>query len=267
MRLGVFWGIAGALLVAGSALAQTGAAKPEAAQPGTVDQEREANLLNGFYESQGAHFRVLFEGPADVTIATRALDILDAAYGRVGSELGTFPDGVLTVVLYTKEQFRDITRSPEWAAGSYSNDGRIRVPVRGALDNPRELERVLNHEFTHALVHAIAPKGVPTWLNEGLAIAFEPEGAAWAQTELAKTTSRLTLPRLASGFGQLSTAEARLAYAQSAVLVRSLLDLGGAPTLVSLLQDLARGESFPASFEARFLMPYDTFTSNLEASR
>ena len=262
MRLGPFLGIAAAILVAASALAQT-----PAARPGIVDQEREATLLNGFYESQGAHFRVLFEGPADVMIATRALDILDAAYGRVGSELGTFPDGVLTVVLYTKEQFRDITRSPDWAAGSYSNDGRIRVPVRGALDNPRELERVLNHEFTHALIATIAPKGVPTWLNEGLAVAFEPEGAAWAQTELAKTTSRLPLDRLASGFGKFSTDEARLAYAQSAVLVRALLDLGGAPTLVSLLQDLAHGQSFPASFEARFLLPYDTFTSNLEASR
>jgi hypothetical protein len=210
---------------------------------------------------------VLFEGPADVAIATRALDILDTAYGRVGSELGTFPDGVLTVVLYTKEQFRDITRSPEWAAGSYSNDGRIRVPVRGALDNPRELERVLMHEYTHALVPEIAPRGVPTWLNEGLAIAFEPEGAAWADAELAKTPTRLSLDRIASGFGRFSTADARVAYAQSAVLVRMLLDLGGAPTLVTLLQDLAGGQSFQAAFEARFLRPYDTFAANVEAGR
>ncbi len=41
------------------------------------------------------------------------------------------------------------------------------------MKNPREFERVLTHEFTHALVRSIAPRGVPQWLNEGLAMNFE----------------------------------------------------------------------------------------------
>jgi hypothetical protein len=202
-----------------------------------------------------------------VEIATRALDILDAAYARVGTALSTFPDDVITVVLYTQEQFRDITRAPQWAAGSYSYDGRIRVPVRGALRSVAEFERVLNHEYTHALVQAIAPRGVPTWLNEGLAIAFEPDGGAWAEAQLAKSDARLPLKRLAGGFGGLSTTEARTAYAQSAALVRALMDQGGAPAVVLLLQDLARGETFAAAFENRFLMSYDAFMTSLEAGR
>ena len=258
MRL-VAAALAIAMISTASAFAQSAAARRSA------DAQREAELLNGFYQSQGAHFTVLFEGPADVEIATRALDILDAAYARVGSALGTFPDGVITVVLFTQQQFRDITRSPEWAAGSY--DGRIRVPVRGALGNARELERVLTHEFTHALVQAIAPRGVPTWLNEGLAIAFEPDEGAWAETELAKSGARLPLQRLVRGFGGLSTTEARTAYAQSAALVRTLLGQGGPTSVVALLEDLASGETFPAAFEARFFMPYDAFVANLEAGR
>ena len=226
---------------------------------------REAELHNGFYQSQGAHFTVLFEGPADERLAARALEILEAAYWRVGTALSTYPERVIPVVLYTQEQFRDITRSPQWAAGAY--DGRIRIPVRGALGNERELERVLAHEFTHALVQSVAPKGVPTWLNEGLAVMFEPEGESWSDSQLSSSDTRLTLEQLAKGFGGLSTADARIAYAQSAAVVRALLDQGGPPVVVTILQDLARGDTFAAALERRLAMPFDAFIASLEASR
>ena len=130
----------------------------------------------GFFQTQGNHFTVLFEGPADEALAGRAIEILEEAYFRVGTALFTFPERPITVVLYTEQQFRDVTRSPEWAAAAY--DGRIRVPVRGALERSAELQRVLTHEFTHALIATIAPRGVPTWLNEGLAMMFEQIGRA-----------------------------------------------------------------------------------------
>src|SRR5690242_21602302 len=60
-----------------------------------------------------------------------------------------------------------------WAAGAY--DGTIRVPIRGALDHPDELDRVLAHEFAHALIRSLAARNVPAWLNEGLATALRSE--------------------------------------------------------------------------------------------
>jgi tetratricopeptide (TPR) repeat protein len=221
----------------------------------------EASLHSNFFQSQGAHFTVLFEGPADEEVARRALDLLETAYWRVGTAMYTFPEQVITVVLYTQEQFRDITRSPDWAAAVY--DGRIRVPMRGALQKPEELERVLAHEFTHALVRSIAPRGVPTWLNEGLAVVFEPEGRTWAQGQLSKTKMRLTSDTLTGSFAGLSGAKARVAYAQSAVAVDKLIELSGTAAVVALLQDLAHGEGFPAAFERRILMPFDTFVTGL----
>ena len=41
----------------------------------------------GFFQSQSAHFTVLFEGPADEEMARRALDFLEDAYWRVGTAL------------------------------------------------------------------------------------------------------------------------------------------------------------------------------------
>ena len=82
------------------------------------------------------------------------------------------------VVLYTREQFRDITRSPEWAAAAY--DGIIRVPMRGAGEKGEDLDRVLAHEFSHALIRSLATRNLPTWLNEGLASVLESDDLDWA---------------------------------------------------------------------------------------
>jgi len=222
---------------------------------------RESAVHDAFFASRGAHFTVLFEGPADEGLASRAVDILEAAYWRVATALAIYPEDQITVVLYTQEQFRDITRSPQWAAAAY--DGRIRIPVRGTTADSGELERVLVHEFTHALVQSVAPRGVPTWLHEGLAVAFEPDGEAWAVAQLAGVPDRLPLSRLTGSFAPLSATEARLAYAQSAGLVRAMMDRGGALAIGGLLQDVARGDPLQAAFERQYLMSFDAFVDGL----
>ncbi len=220
---------------------------------------RDAEVHSGFYASPGAHFTVLFEGPGDEELARRALDLLEAAYWRITTALSTFPDRTVTVILYTEEQFRDITRSPDWAAAAY--DGRIRLPVRGVGTNVRELERVLAHELAHALIQAIAPRGVPTWLHEGLAVTFEGGGAEWADEELARSSTRLSLERLARPFAGLNRADARVAYAQSAAAARMLLDEAGPAAVVAMLQDMAGGEPFAVALERRLFLSYESFVA------
>ncbi len=222
------------------------------------DRERNQEFLT----QQSGHFTVRFEGPADEDAARRALDVLEAGYWRIGSALSLFPTQPITVILHTAEEFRDVTRSPDWAAGLY--DGWIRVPMRGALNNPEEMERVMVHELAHAFVRSIAPRGVPTWLNEGLAVLFEPDGLGWSQRQLGATNGRLALEGLSNGFGNLPGMRARLAYAQSALAVDRLIALGGPATLVTILRDGARGEPFAAAFEQRLLMSFSAFSAELE---
>ncbi len=227
---------------------------------------QEPSLERGFFQSQSAHFVVLFEGPADDELARRAVELLESAYWRIGTALYTFPDGVITVVLYTEQQFRDTTRSPSWAAAAY--DGRIRIPMRGALDQaPRELERVLTHELTHVIIRAIAPRAVPTWLNEGLAVMFEPDGSQWAQNTLEASNVRIPLDDLARSFETLSSNQARTAYAESADAARQLFDRVGGAGVVALLQDIARGVPLTEAFERRLLTPYSTFIGSLDPAR
>ena len=55
-----------------------------------------------------------------------------------------------------------------------------------------------------------------------------------------------------------------LAYAESAVAVRALLDQAGAPAVVNLLGDVGRGVPFPEAFERNILISYSEFQKNLQ---
>jgi tetratricopeptide (TPR) repeat protein len=222
---------------------------------------KDVRLSERMYESRGSHFRVLFEGPADQAMARRAVEYLEAAYWRIGAALTTYPQDATTVVLYTIQQFRDLTRAPDWSGGVY--DGQIRVAVKGALDHPEELERVLAHEFVHAVV-AKAGGQVPLWLNEGLATLFEPGGVDWARSVLDHAPSRIGLERLHNSFRRFEGAAVTIAYAESAVAVRRMIDLRGAASVMALLQDLQNGVPFESAFHQRMAMRYEDFRSMLQ---
>ena len=59
-------------------------------------------------------------------LAERALASIERATSRIWDTLSYYPVRPIAIVLYTNEQFRDITRAPAWAAGSF--DGIVRVP-------------------------------------------------------------------------------------------------------------------------------------------
>jgi peptidase MA superfamily protein/tetratricopeptide repeat protein len=223
---------------------------------------KEALLHSGFGRKLGDHFTVLFEGPAEADLADRAVAILEAAYWRIGTAVYTYPTDVITVILYTREQFRDVTRSPEWAGGAF--DGRIRVPVQGALQNRVEFERVLAHEFTHALIQSIASRGVPVWLHEGLADCFDGTDLTRKEEQVRKAETLLPLRRLEESFAGLSAKDASLAYAESAVAVRLLLDQAGVSAVVNLLGDLGRGTPLPEAFQRNIPMSYAEFQNRLQ---
>jgi tetratricopeptide (TPR) repeat protein len=221
---------------------------------------REAALHDRMDQTIGAHFTVSFEGPQEAALAAQALDALDRAYWRIGQTLGTYPYAPVPVILYTTEQFRDITRSPQWAAGAF--DGTIRVPMRGALDDPQELDRVLAHEFAHALIRGLAPHDVPVWLNEGLATALETAGP-FGTGAADRTRAPVPLTALPSSFGALTGAQAQTAYAASALAARRLLDEAGGIAVANLLRDIGEGVNFDTAFLHRIQRPFADFQAGV----
>lgn len=218
---------------------------------------KDAQVEDNSYKANGAHFTVLFHGSADDGLARRVVDRLEAEYFRIGSALNAYPERPITVVLYTDQQFRDVTRLPNWAGGAY--DGQIRVPAQGLEDHPDEAGRVLAHEFVHAVVAMLGGRSVPTWLNEGLAVNFEDDGVEKADRVLAAITERPSLKDLQASFATMTSAQARVAYALSAHAVHRIIELRGASAVVMLLQAIGRGVPFSTAFYQCVAMPYDDF--------
>jgi len=218
--------------------------------------QREFDLQLRMQQSYGDHFSVSFEGPAEEALAAKAIESLNRAYDRICNVLNTYPITTIPVVLYTTEQFTDITRAPAWAAGAY--DGTIRVPMRGALDEDKELDRVLAHEFTHSLVHTLSRPAIPTWLNEGLATALESDDLDWAQKRVDESKP-VPLALLRRSFGQFTGGQAALAYATSALAVRRMLQEAGGFAVANLIRDLGDGVDFDKAFEHRIQRSFDDF--------
>ncbi len=131
-----------------------------------------------------------------------------------------------------------------YGTAATTSDGQIRIPMRGALDpGPGKLERVLTHELTHVIIRAIAPRAVPTWLNEGPA--------------------RRPCAQLRRAIGQPGAT----AFAESAGAARRLFDRVGGAGVVALLQDMARSVPLTEAFERRLLTPYSTLVGSLDPAR
>jgi hypothetical protein len=202
---------------------------------------REGDAHATFSDRRFERFRVMFEGHAEQSLAMQATTVFDSAFYTIGSVLGEYPPDTIVAVLYTEQQFRDMTRAPAWSTGQY--DGRIRVPVSGAEQHPAEFHRVLVHELTHAVVAEIAGRRVPTWLHEGLAQHFEGADAEEARRRLKASGRTIPLETLERSFMQLSAADARTAYDESLAAVDVLFDRPGFGW-IRLLHRLRDGATF-----------------------
>ena len=207
---------------------------------------QEQALQSRFREVRTDHFTVLFEVATDEPLAREAVKRLEAAYWRVGNTLGVYPTQPITVVLYSREQFGDITKLAAWSVAAY--DGRIRVPLSSALEQHDELDRVLSHEFVHAVVAMI---GGPHRAGMGergprhRARTSGPHGCGSGAGATERCASR-ALDDCTAASSISPRRDAEVAYGSAARAVRRLIEQRGAPAVVALLEDLARGARLPA---------------------
>jgi tetratricopeptide (TPR) repeat protein len=220
----------------------------------------EASLPQNHESIKDDRFTISFDGPVQQQLAARAVSVLNASFWRIGKVLGAYPSAPINVVLYSEQQFHDITGAPEWAGGGF--DGQIRMPVRGAAQNLAEFDRVLTHELTHAMLKSIAPRNLPAWLNEGLAMYFEGRDAVLSERRLAAARLFVPLAVLQTSFSRLNTAQAIVAYEESAFATRVLVDRIGPSGLGQLLEDLNTGQTMDQSIQ-RFGITFADWESDL----
>jgi tetratricopeptide (TPR) repeat protein len=180
---------------------------------------REFAVHRSYTEKPVAHFQILYEGSTQRSIGDRVAQVLERERERIGVALNSYPAEAVTVIIYTDREFRELTRSPAWATGHF--DGRIRIMVGGEM-SAEALDRLVAHELVHAVVADAAPRGVPAWLNEGLATYLESNDRRWIPEALRKAGTIVPLTALERGFAGLDEQSAIAAYAESAVAAEIL---------------------------------------------
>ncbi|HEV8586430.1 MAG TPA: tetratricopeptide repeat protein [Methylomirabilota bacterium] len=199
--------------------------------------EREQRTESAFVREPFGAFVLRYRPAADPESRRAVKAALEQARRRVVAQLGDAGPERVAVVLYDRGQFSDVTRTHAWVSGLF--DGRIRLPLGAALPPRAELERLLTHEYAHAVIHRQARGRAPRWLQEGLAQALEgrlPDPALGA-------AGGLTLQGLEALVTDPDPRRAHAGYELALFVVADLLDRGDMEAMRALLARLGAGET------------------------
>jgi tetratricopeptide (TPR) repeat protein len=223
----------------------------------------EAQRLGGLCRESSTHFVAAHDCGAGGNAARACLDILEDAYRSVGQLFEIFPEGPIPVVVYPERSFEKEGHA-SWSAAVY--DGKIRLPAAGADPHSLAFRGTLFHEYAHALLHrATAAKGVPTWLNEGLADVARYRGDTGPAVLCSAGAHSWPLHSLEGSFQGLNSNSAFYAYLESRHAVERLIARFGERGVRALLAEVSRGEPFPVAFEKALGVEYGDFSRTFDA--
>ncbi|MGH9776364.1 MAG: peptidase MA family metallohydrolase [Candidatus Acidiferrales bacterium] len=198
--------------------------------------QRDLEEESRFREGETEHFDLKYSGAAAPGLARGILRQLELDYRSLSNELSYSPPEPIAVVLYTEQDFSDITRAPHWAGAI--NDGRIRIPVQGLRDVTPELARVLIHELTHSFVAQKTGNRCPVWIQEGIAQWMEGRRSSEVAAALVEAAHTGGLPRfeaLEDSWQSLPDSAVERAYAWSLAAIESIIATGGMENIERLL--------------------------------
>jgi len=216
--------------------------------------QKEYRVEGAFNKNETYYFTIKYEGGENSELGYKVLDILDKAYGEVGGDLGYYPNEPVTVILYTQQQFTDVTDAPSWSGGIF--DGNIRIPVGGEFAMER-LKTVLYHEYTHYVIMMVAGRKVPTWINEGIAQYEERWVHDLKYYEI--DGKPIPLTELEGPFINMPPKLAMVAYVESLSAVSFFVDTFGMYDLSKLVKLLGEDATLDDAFRRSTGISYADF--------
>jgi tetratricopeptide (TPR) repeat protein len=214
---------------------------------------RELAVESRMERGYSSMFVISYDEGTRSELADTVLDTMETAYNRVGYDLSYYPVIRVPVILYTRRDYRSVTAGPEWSGGLY--DGKVRLPIGGALEITPMLRGVLHHEYTHVVLGELTKGNCPTWLNEGLAEVegrkeFSPPVAELETA--AKTGEFIPFSTMGKSLAAHDTRKAALAYQQSYSLVSFMISTYGIHKVREILVNLGSGLGSEAAIAGAF---------------
>lgn len=161
------------------------------------------------------------------------------SYNQLTYDFGWYKNSEFTVILYSNEDFTNILDFPSWAAAIY--DGKIRIPFQYSSFNLEELEPIIRHELTHALLHRICGNNVPAWFHEGIAQykdGIDDSASREILREAFINNNLISISGLGTEFGRFKDdAKVKVAYAESLDFIEYLIDNYGFYTILDIMNN------------------------------
>ncbi len=186
-------------------------------------------------------------------------------YNTLAYDFGWYKNSEFTVILYSNEDFTDILNVPSWAAAIY--DGKIRIPFQYASLNIDELESIIRHELTHAIIHRMAGNNVPAWLHEGIAQykdGVDDMAARELLKQAAAANSLIPISYLKAGFVAFKEdkVKVKIAYAESLGFIEYLIVNYGFYTIIDLLNNFNNYSSLDELFTSIYRLDINQLENN-----
>jgi len=189
-----------------------------------------------------------YEG--DESFAHELMTTTQQALIRLGENTGAHPEKSINIYIYADAQDLQgaMIYPQEWTGGvAFTRYDTVAIGI-----TPASLQwgkRAIAHELTHLVIHQMTLNpygGLPTWLDEGLAMSTEGELSPQFVSHLAAAVAEnglISVRSLSSPFSAYA-GEATLAYAQSYSLVQFLIDNYGQSKMLELLLTFRQGSGY-----------------------
>lgn len=190
-----------------------------------------------------------FLGPVDSAVLTARIKLAEL----LRDTIDYIPDLYL---VSTADRFGDLIggKFPDWgAAAAIPSKKRVVLKSPGAFNTQRPLPELVAHEYAHlALANRLGLYSPPRWLDEGVSMFTSmewgwSENLAMSKAAVFRQFVSLTEIDLVNRF---NAGRAQVAYAQSFVAVKYLIDQYGINSFNILLDSIAQGAPLDSALMA-----------------
>jgi hypothetical protein len=206
------------------------------------------------WSSIGENRTTIYWYNQDLALANQLLKVATEAETRLYESTGAYLKTPVKIYIY--ESTQDLQGAmifpADWTGGvAFAEFGIIAIGInQGTLDWGKG---ALAHELTHLVVHQMTfnpYSGMPTWLDEGLAMynegSLDPSFTNILKTSM-KNNTLISVRSLASPFSADAN-EALLSYAQSYSIVEYLVTTYGQGKMLDLLNTFKEGSTYDDAF-------------------
>lgn len=215
---------------------------------------KEASVERGLSTYREKHFIIKYHDSNKTVQGFELRELLRTTYENLSKSFGYYFKHQVVVLLYSEEQFKQLTNLPHWVGGLY--DGKVRMPINSRGFSNKDLAALTAHEVTHAFVAAMSGGAAPPWINEGLARYHEnkvkPQSDGVLKSAL-KYDQAIPIDQLMIQGELLSIKDGlmiMLFYEQSQSLVSYMVKRYGMFRIKQILGEYAKGKNSDEALQA-----------------